>query len=372
MNRSAHPDAGGESRCFHVLDALRGVAALLIVLRHTPDFWGPVRFQETYLAVDLFFVMSGVVIAHAYEARLLAGLSVRRFMLARLIRLYPLYLLGLFLGALEFLMNLSRLPVGSQGFAAAAFLMNLVFLPYAGTIPFNPPSWSLGFELVANWAYAALRPAFGRAGLIAASAVGAAALTLGALRFGTGLDIGWTPQTFPFGFARVFAEFPLGVLLYGLYRRPRRRPSTINGVRGDAACVLIVTLAVLALLVHPSPVWRAAYDLGCALLVFPALVYVALDVRPARLTGACGVAGLISYPVYVNHAPLGALTQRALLSVGWTADAAAPVSGLGLLAALCVLAVIIGKHVDPIVRRWLTDRVGRVGPQGALGSVLHA
>ena len=48
-----------------------------------------------YLAVDFFFVLSGYVLAHAYGRALASGLAPMTFMRMRLVRLYPLYLLGL-------------------------------------------------------------------------------------------------------------------------------------------------------------------------------------------------------------------------------------------------------------------------------------
>lgn len=81
-------------RTFHTLDGLRGVAAGTVLIYHFPSLWSPASAPSAYLAVDLFFLMSGFVIEHAYGQRLATGLGVRRFLLLRLIRLYPLYLVG--------------------------------------------------------------------------------------------------------------------------------------------------------------------------------------------------------------------------------------------------------------------------------------
>lgn len=55
------------------LDGIRGMAATFVLLRHTGEFWNGMRFYHSYLAVDLFFVLSGFVIAHAYERKLQTG-----------------------------------------------------------------------------------------------------------------------------------------------------------------------------------------------------------------------------------------------------------------------------------------------------------
>lgn len=55
------------------LDGLRGVAAFSVVLLHISLNWrsGDV-LPKAYLAVDFFFLLSGFVIAKAYESDLIA------------------------------------------------------------------------------------------------------------------------------------------------------------------------------------------------------------------------------------------------------------------------------------------------------------
>src|SRR4051812_23930437 len=85
---------------FLTLDALRGVAALIVFIRHSGPQFGlsAVEYSASHMAVDLFFVLSGFVLANAYESKLVDGtLGVSRFMLLRYIRLFPLYLLAMVL-----------------------------------------------------------------------------------------------------------------------------------------------------------------------------------------------------------------------------------------------------------------------------------
>lgn len=92
MIRSVTPETEGHT--FRSLDGLRGIAALSVVCFHYRVYMPEVWPRSAYLAVDLFFLISGFVLSHAYSGRLSASLSVGRFMLARLVRLYPLYLFG--------------------------------------------------------------------------------------------------------------------------------------------------------------------------------------------------------------------------------------------------------------------------------------
>ena len=85
------------------LTPLRGIAALMIVLFH---FTGPVLpnldptahtmvVANGYLAVDLFFLISGFVICHVYQQRFARSVSMAKFLgfvRARFARLYPMHI----------------------------------------------------------------------------------------------------------------------------------------------------------------------------------------------------------------------------------------------------------------------------------------
>ena len=51
--------------------------------------------RSAWVAVDLFFILSGFVIMHSYGDKIRNGLSFGDFAKARLIRLAPLYFAGL-------------------------------------------------------------------------------------------------------------------------------------------------------------------------------------------------------------------------------------------------------------------------------------
>src|ERR1700740_1326729 len=99
-------------RAFQTLDGLRGVGAFLVVMRHVPMLFGPIRVPESFLAVDLFYLVSGFVVAHAYGARLERGGFFGEFVKTRLIRLYPLYLLGILVGVIPAAISVFTDPAG--------------------------------------------------------------------------------------------------------------------------------------------------------------------------------------------------------------------------------------------------------------------
>ena len=175
---------------FFVLDALRGVAAILVAFYHfgiiVPLL---IYYHGGPLAVDFFFCLSGFVIAHSYETRLLTRMTVARFMALRLIRLYPLYALGTALGIVQWLLYRQHWndaaaqsvgPIHTLLTALAGFLF-IPTMPLKESVPqilqypFDFAGWSLAFELIINLLYGFIarhltRPASRRADYLLRSA----------------------------------------------------------------------------------------------------------------------------------------------------------------------------------------------------------
>lgn len=84
---------------FLSLDAFRGLAAIMVVLFHSRFYSSPEPLPfvaNSYLFVDFFFILSGFIMAHAYQHRLGDSVGWKRFVVLRLGRLYPLHLFMLF------------------------------------------------------------------------------------------------------------------------------------------------------------------------------------------------------------------------------------------------------------------------------------
>jgi peptidoglycan/LPS O-acetylase OafA/YrhL len=294
---------------FATLDAIRGIAAILVMMRHVP-FFGALSFQESYLAVDVFFLLSGVVIANAYEQRLLDDLTLRRFMLLRVIRIYPLYLLGCGL------MLLALYPDGLPGWKpllSTVALAGLLLPNVAGGTPFplDHPAWSLFLELVANLFYAAFvrRLSNRRLWCLIAFAGLGLALALAFLPNHT-MDFGWTRKTLLLGLLRVTYSFFAGILLYRAFVRNRHagQAAQAPGWRRHPLPWLIVASVAAILMAGPAAALHPWFDWVAVIAVFPVLIYLALSQPPTGLSvGVARWLGLLSYPIYVMHVPLSVL-----------------------------------------------------------------
>ncbi len=85
---------------FHYIEIARGMAALLVVLHHAtlgaPDFYGARPFENFFnfgkAGVDFFFVLSGFIIYYVHSDDEGTVLSIRRYIVKRFIRVYPIFL----------------------------------------------------------------------------------------------------------------------------------------------------------------------------------------------------------------------------------------------------------------------------------------
>lgn len=342
---------------FAVLDGMRGIAALFILTRHTGNFWGFWLFKS-YLAVDLFFILSGFVIAHAYEAKLRHGvITNRQFFLIRIIRLYPVYALSLVLASgVAFYAGLST--VDAHGVMAWQIAMTiclaLLFLPsyvpgVPALFPLNDPAWSLFFELGVNFAYAVIRPWLTDRRLVALLTFFGLLVCFCSFKNG-GLDTGftWGLRSIVTGAARCCFGFLFGVYLY----KNRARSSSVRGAFLTLVTPVVGLAIVLSLPNLGDSNWIA--DFVCVALVFPMCVLLAACADKPPFERGLLALGSASYPIYVLHQPLGHLLW---LLFPVAIQTHAPLSGIVLVLVLVPAAVWLEKIFDIPLRKRLTGMV---------------
>lgn len=338
---------------YDTLDAMRGVAALLVILRHTSAFWGGVAFQHSYLAVDFFFLLSGFVVCHAYEPKLQADLGPWQFMKIRLIRLYPMYAIGFAVSVLCLALNFYDLPSHGWKLAAIVALAGLL-LPVPSNdqiFPLNGPAWSLWCELVGNLAYAAtLRFLTVRRLAIVVAVCGALVAVAACFSHRGGIDGGFTLKTLPVAFLRFGFSFGLGVLLCRLRSSGTERRQT-------RLLLALLPLAVLfGVLAFPdlSRLWASVYAVACIGFIFPALLWFAADYEPhAWLLPVFRGLGVCSYPIYILQVPVSVLIAGLMRDAGLPPEHFAPYAGIALLVFLTILSLLLVRFVEQPVRQRL-------------------
>ncbi|MCK2054601.1 acyltransferase [Methylobacterium sp. 37f] len=296
------------------LTGIRGAAAILVVVYHylalgAGSGLGGAFIKHGYLAVDLFFVLSGFVMALSHGRDFPSGYALapfRRFLTKRFARIYPLYIVTSFACLALWLVDGSvhdRIPAPSL----LTIVSNVVLVQsWAIGTSLNGPGWSISTEFFAYLMFPAL--AFGllhgpRRAIPPFLALAAALLwILGRLpnqavhqdfRFGP-LDLYIGETAYPL--LRCLVGFSLGLVAWRLTSLPVcRRVMAWRGT-GDT-----LVLCVLLLMAVPSS------DL-ILILLFPALI-MALATGTSLSAHILALApihrlGVLSYSIYLVHFPI--------------------------------------------------------------------
>ena len=359
---------------YPILDGLRGVASVIVIVFHAFEaFTGGNRFVQIinhgYLAVDFFFLLSGFVVAYAYDDRW-GKMTLRDFFRRRLVRLQPMVVLGSVIGAaLFYFQGGSVFPLVADTPVWKMLLVmiigcTLVPIPVSMDIrgwqemhPLDGPAWSLFFEYVANILYAVFVRRFSRL-LLSIFVSLAGCLLLGYLIAGPKGDLigGWSldqDQLF-IGFTRMLYPFFAGVLLCRLGKLIR-----VKRAFGWCSFLIILVLSVPRIGDEHHLWMNGLYEAVVVILVFPLIVSVGAggEMRHIQSAKICKFLGDISYPLYITHYPL------IYIYTAWVANNKIPLGAKGLLVGLLVVLAGIGlafaclKLYDEPVRAWLKKKV---------------
>ena len=312
------------------IDALRGVAALMVLLSHgfelavaevygwaphqTPDLW---RFARASLGngdfwVWLFFVISGLCIHRSIAGSLHTG-NFRwwRYFVARVTRIYPLFLLGLLLAIVAWSMHLdfatdAHDPAPWPQLISSLFNLQLLTAPF----PAFGPSWSLTCEVMyyAAWPVALIL-CKGRIGSAVGLSLGGAFVTLAIILFvWKGLQRLESSAAVN-GLWTITVLFPVWISGAWLGARWDDLAARITKQRWIMAFGLCALLAILEWILRfkDYPVWgRHFVSWGAALglvCVLAGARHVQLSAS-ARSQAVCRWLGVFSYPCYILHIPL--------------------------------------------------------------------
>ncbi len=363
---------------YELLDGLRGVAALLVLWHHVFEGYAfaegaPIieGINHGYLAVDFFFMLSGFVIAYAYDDRWNKNLTMKGFFKRRLIRLHPMVVLAAVIGAITFFMQGSVKWDGTEvatSLVMVALLMTIFFIPATGTpyevrgngemYPLNGPGWSLFFEYIGNILYAFFIRRLSNKVLGVLTFLMGAALAAFVIFDVSGygnLGVGWTLDTMNFigGFLRMMFPFSMGMLLARNFR-----PMQIRGAFWICSAVLFALFHVPFIPGNDGICINGLFEAFCIIAVFPMVVWLGASGKTTDSTSTklCKFLGDISYPLYIVHYPVfylfyAWLIEEKLYTLGETWVAA-----LGVCVLSVVLAYACLKLYDEPVRKWLTKK----------------
>ena len=360
---SVPPTRDGYPADLRALTSLRAFLAVGVVLFHYQLQWDPALgfspiIERSRLAVDAFFMLSGFILAHVYGPSFATGaFSYRRFIVARLARLYPLHL-AVLAGVLVMVLSANAVGVRydpstytTEGFFKTLFLVQAWFPSEIG-FNWSGPSWSLSAEWFAYLlfpAYALLavrmqqRPWLLLAlGVVSYVAIDAAYGSI----FGKVLP----RAEHDMGILRIAPAFLIGMALYALGHRWRwSRPVAVSAALFTTLILLgamqlslddriIVALAAPVILT-----WSLLARADCeGPLAAPALVF----------------AGEASFALYLVHMPVIVAFKGVVAELRGVDSAfrMTPVELTGLFVATALIAAALHLLVERPGRIWVRRR----------------
>ncbi len=382
---------------YEILDGLRGVAAVLVLAFHLFETYskGPV-FQiinHGYLAVDFFFMLSGFVIAYAYDDRWNNQMKLWSFFKRRLIRLHPMLIFGTFIGILLFYLGASavfpKIAVTPWYKVLILGIYCMTILPalpswdirgWGETNPLNSPAWSLQWEYIGNILYAILLRRIKKLPLlilIFAAAILTLDLTLGLNLFGLIDTKSWSAHTVIGGWSweqkqiyiattRLLFPFMTGLFLSRIGHFIRIK----NGFFWCSVfiCILLAMPNIGGMNTIHLPngneqiihTWyNGMYEAVTIIVCFPIIVLIGAGSKIKSAVGkkVCTFLGEISYPLYITHYPL------IYLHWAWASNHKdAPIEmrifvGIGVFILSLLVAYASLKLYDIPVREWLKKRL---------------
>lgn len=317
---STSPAFSDSKTHYAILDGLRGVAAITVVIFHIFEtFSGGDHVKQIinhgYLAVDFFFLLSGYVIGYAYDDRW-GKMSLGSFFKRRLIRLHPMIIMGMIIGALLFYFqdslffpHIHEVPIWK---VLTVMVIGFTLIPVWGSFeirgwtemhPLNGPAWTLFFEYIANILYALIFRRLSNI-FLGILTLGAAIALISLTVFGEQGDVigGWSvdPHQLRIGFTRLMYPFLAGLLLSRIVK-----PGRINNGFLWSSVLLLIILCMPRIGDHQTLWMNGIYDSLIILLIFPLIVYIGASGNIVKTSTAkfAKFLGDISFPLYIIHYP---------------------------------------------------------------------
>ncbi len=347
------PVPGNSPPRLDALTGLRGIAAWMVVLFHARALlvdWLPAPVIEAagygFLAVDLFFIMSGFVMWLNYGPRLRRdGLrGAPGFWWRRVARIWPLHA-AILLAMVGFALLLLVTQRDMAGYPLAQLPLHFALVQNWGltdSLTWNHPAWSISTEmgaylffpfLVLAVRWENLPPA-----ILIACVLVCAGLLYGVFRMAGEPSLGGQiPQL---GLMRCVMEFSIGMLIANIWQAWRGK---------SVACIAMVATAIGVFALMFAGFAPATLALPVAFAAM--LLALALDAGPvARLLGAPVLRWLgdASYATYLAHFPLLIVWKLIFVDASLTLS---PLSFAGYCAVLLALSAALYRWLEKPAQR---------------------
>lgn len=372
------------------LDSVRGIAATSVVIHHLllmPTFlaifphnaWINCSFfRSAWLLVDLFFVLSGMVMSLSYVESEFGRFSLREFMVRRLARVYPLHIVMLIANLLFRFLRIGLVTAGVVVAApmafevnnAYSFLLNVLLLHSMGLIDYlswNAPSWSISVEFYTYLVFGlvvliaqrlrSLLWLYVLAGLLVVGSLLVIVFVLDKTSLGLQTD---------FGILRCFVSFFIGVLTVRIVRGLTGRPTPV--VQCALQLIAMIASIMLVSLAENNPEVSFLAPVTFALFLGSLLAFPDAPLVPRILVARPLVwLGRRSYSIYMVHALVVLFAEYFVRALGGRRILALDSMAPGLpatlnlvvsLAAVLVVSHFTYRYVEIAGGKWLRNVLG--------------
>ncbi len=304
-----------------------------------------------YLAVQTFFLLSGFVLAQSYARTRWDRPNLIRFAVARFARIYPAYLLSLFLiswFALQFVLKPGK-SMAQKFLVLGNYALLLQGWNGALGVGWNTPAWSLSCEFFFYLCFPILFLWLRRGSLARTLAALGASFVVPILLAHAGVPNDWKP-------IHHLSDFLAGIAAAGIYNAivRSRAPGNWLGV----SLYLSAIAAGVAFIVYPHVLDGTVMNLNTVLRPLNAALLIGLacgggSIARALSTPLARYLGQASYTMYILHIPL-LWWYSQYTSHRW---GAAPPAWTGFLFIAGVIAVSIPafEFVETRANRWIRD-----------------
>ena len=347
------------------LEALRGVAALVVLLHHAfgwialPQNFNTTLlggvFKEGNLGVNIFFVLSGFVITWSNPKDGRSPREVLIYVLRRLTRIFPMYWVAC-LTVLPLYWKFAPATLGEV--TALRALYDWFLLPFHLT-PMLPGAWTLVFEMLFYMLFIPMLLSR-RAGL--AMWAGISAIIVGVMVLNVELQNVWAARlTSPY-----VLEFLIGMVVCLWIRKRPVSPSTATALVWAGTLLMLALVAVECLAAGdwiPANLHYAA----CAGLLVAGLVSLPApaDGAHSRAFRILQVLGRYSYSIYLFHIPIQQIMMRVAVKTLGTDPGLAMVLGvlLAMIAGSLTAGILAGRFLEIPMLDWCKKQIARLKPR---------
>lgn len=351
MTDQLHTTAQGKS--LHLIQVLRGIAALLVVLLHATgnvelnlgqSFLGK-AFVFGGAGVDIFFVLSGFIIMYTSLPHLSNKAYLGPFMRKRFVRIYPTYWI-IITGFLAMQVLLPAYYNSVYPFGARNLAETYLLLP--DHIMVNGVSWTLTNELFFYVLFALFFIVRNKK-LLAWGLLVYSLLIIGwyAAGWENRLDSRWAKLIiFPMNI-----EFFLGVLSAVIFKRIPARYAPAMILMGSLLFITGAVLAAQGYYVFNNSFNRVLYSGIPAFILVLGVVRFETTRPSLRAPGFLLSLGDASYSLYLLHLPILAAACKLVAKAGVTNSFVVHALVLGIIFLVCVGSILFYKFLEkPIIR----------------------